>query len=184
MIENLPDRIFLCGFMGAGKSTVARRIAKRLDMDFVDLDELIEQKAGRDIPDIFKKEGEASFRKLERETLLSVCRSQKGIVALGGGSLQSQHLVDHLKLNGLLIFIDTPFSIIFERINKKSGRPLLTDKEGRMKPPNALRNEMQELYEKRLPLYRQSTITVDGSAEPSEVVERLIKKINNHVTYH
>lgn len=184
MISNLPDRIFLCGFMGAGKSTLGRRLAKRLKMNFMDLDKIIEQESAQSIPEIFEQDGEETFRKLEQSALLSVIRSKKGVIALGGGSLQNQHMVDHLKLNGLLIFIDTPFSVIFERIADDSGRPLLTDENGELKSEELLHSQLKALYEKRLPLYRQAVITVDSSGGLKEVMDQLIRKIENHVTYH
>lgn len=184
MINNLPERIFLCGFMGAGKSTLGRQLAQRLKMDFLDLDEIIEQESGQSIPEIFEQEGEETFRKQERSAILSITQSKKGVIALGGGSLQNQHVVDHLKLNGLLIFIDTPFSVIFERIAEDSGRPLLTDEQGELKSEELLRRQLQVLYEKRLPFYRQAVITVDASRNLNEVMDQLIRKIENHVTYH
>ncbi len=118
MISNLPDRIFLTGFMGAGKSVIGQQLAGKLERPFLDLDDKITQKAGQSIPEIFKESGESEFRILERRAVLEVIREFTGVVALGGGSLQNQHLVDHIKLNGLLIFIETPISVILDRITK------------------------------------------------------------------
>jgi shikimate kinase len=164
MIDNLPERIFLSGFMGAGKSLIGSKLAEELDVPFLDLDDKIEQKAGLSIPEIFENSGEAEFRTIERRALLEVIREFEGVVALGGGSIQNQHMLDHIKLNGLLIFIETPISVILDRI----------------------RQDLEALYEDRRDLYEQAVIKVvnDGNHAPEEIVETLLKKIRNHVEYY
>ena len=183
MISNLPDIIFLCGFMGSGKSTIGRGLADSLEWPFLDLDDKIEEIAGQEIPEIFEREGEAGFRTIERRALLEVARKFKGVVALGGGSLQSQHMVDHLKLKGLLIFLETPISVILGRVSGDENRPLLLDKRGNPKNKKVLEQDLQALYDERLPFYKQAVINVanDGSKSPEQIVEILLKKIRNHV---
>lgn len=179
----IPDIIFLCGFMGTGKTTIGQKLAAELEAAFLDLDDRIIERAGKSIPEIFEAGGEGRFRTVERQALMEVCRSFKGVVALGGGSLQNQHLLDHLKLNGLLIFIETPFPIIIDRIYQDTNRPLLLDEDGNVKDREALEEELRFLYDDRLPLYRQAAISMqmeDGDT-PGEQVETLIKKIRNHV---
>ena len=185
-IQNLPDIIFLCGFMGAGESTVGRALASRLELAFADLDSVIEEAAGRNIPDIFEEEGEEYFRKLEREQLLKAIRSYKGVLALGGGTLQNQHIVDHVKINGLLVFIETPFSVIFERITGQEGRPLLMDEHGTLKEKDRLQNELKALYNKRLPRYRQAELTIntEDHSTVEETVAALARKIDHHVSHY
>lgn len=185
-IKKLPDLIFLCGFMGAGKTATGKQLAEELGTEFIDLDELIEAEAASSIPDIFAKEGEEAFRKKERSAVMDVIRNKQGVVALGGGALQDQHLLDHVKLNGLLIFIATPFSVIFDRISADKGRPMLLDEDGKLKSPELLEEELHSLYEERLPLYRQAVIRIDSSAfeGPDQLVDELIRKIRNHVAYH
>lgn len=186
MIANLPDIIFLCGFMGAGKSTVGRHLASELNRPFLDLDDKIEEMAGQTIPDIFKHSGEADFRAIERRAILEVCRNFEGIAALGGGSLQNQHMLDHIKLNGLLLFIETPIYVILDRISGDENRPLLLDEEGNPRDTEALRQELEELYEERKVLYEQAPIQIldDGNQSPEELVQDLLKKIRHHVEYH
>jgi shikimate kinase len=186
MISNLPERIFLSGFMGAGKSTLGRILAQKLERPFEDLDDKIEEKAGKSIPNIFDKSGEAGFRTVERRAIMDVIRNDEGIIALGGGSLQNQHLLDHIKLNGLLVFIETPISVILDRISGDSNRPLLVDEDGNSKSKEMLRQELQALYDDRLPLYEQAVIKItdDGSGSPEDLVEMLLKKIRNHVEYY
>lgn len=186
MISKLPDIIFLCGFMGAGKSTTGRKLADLLDCSFLDLDDKIEAKAVQSIPDIFRESGESGFRTVERRAILEVCHDFEGVVALGGGSLQNQHMVDHLKLNGLLAFIETPISVILDRISEDETRPLLLDEKGNAKDRETLLRELQELYEKRRPLYEQAVLRIadDGSSSPEELAQKLLKKIKNHVEYY
>lgn len=186
MISNLPDIIFLCGFMGCGKSTIGQGLADMLDRPFLDLDDRIVEIAGQEIPEIFENEGEAGFRTIERRALLEIVRNFKGVVALGGGSLQSQHMVDHLKLKGLLVFIKTPISVILSRISGDENRPMLLDEQGNPKKNEVLRQDLQALYDERLPLYEQAVIKVanDGSQSPEQMVETLLKKIRNHVEYY
>ena len=186
MISNLPDRIFLCGFMGAGKSTIGKKIAERLELTFLDLDDYIEHEAGKNIPAIFEERGEQAFRKAERKCILEVVRTFEGVVALGGGSLQNQHMVDHIKLNGLLVFIETPISVILERINEDTNRPLLLNKDGTVKEKEMLEKELSALYDKRLPLYRQAELTVtdDGEKNIETLVDNLLNKIKYHVSHY
>lgn len=186
MISNLPERIFLCGFMGAGKSVIGQKLADRLELPFLDLDDKIEEKSEKSIPEIFETMGEAKFRIVERKALLEVIREFEGVVALGGGTIQNQHLLDHIKLNGLLIFIETPVSVILDRISEDKNRPLLLDEQGNPKNYEQLRKDLTTLYEERLPLYEQAVLTVvnDGSKSPEQLVETLLKKIKNHVEYY
>lgn len=184
-MKNLPELIFLCGFMGAGKSEIGRQLAEKLERPFLDLDDKIEERAERSIREIFETSDESAFRTIERRAVLEVVRDFEGVVALGGGSLQNQQMVDHIKLNGLLIFIETPFSVILDRISGDTDRPLLLDEDGNPKEPEALKEDLKLLYEERLPLYEQAVLKVtnDGSEPVEQVVEILLKKIRNHVEY-
>lgn len=186
MITNVPDLIFFCGFMGTGKTTIGQSVAKQLGRPFMDLDTAIEKQLGTSIRSAFKEKGENYFRKTEHAVLLDTIRNFQGIVALGGGALHNQHVVDHIKLNGLLIFIETPISVILERISDDPDRPLLLDENGKVKDRKTLQGELQQLYEQRLPLYEQAEIRIDSSKFPSVnlVVTKLIKKIQYHVSYH
>lgn len=174
--------IFLCGFMGAGKTTIGQKLAEELDRPFLDLDDRIVEKAGKSIPDIFETSGEGKFRAIERSVLLEVAQQFNGVVALGGGSLQNQHLMDHLKLYGLLIFIEVPLPVLLDRISQDANRPLLLDEQGEPKERDTLEKELKILYEDRLPLYEQAMITLKIKAGESadKHVKTLINKIRNH----
>lgn len=172
--------------MGAGKSTVGRMLADRMDLPFYDLDKCIEQQEGQSIPEIFEAEGEKGFRRREQQALLDVIREKKGVVALGGGTLQNQHLLDHLKVNGLLVYVSVPLDTILDRIGGDTGRPLLVDEKGAPKPHSVLGHELQELYEQRKPYYEQAEVTIhaDRYNSPPVLVAHLLKKIRYHVALH
>jgi len=178
------DRVYLCGFMGAGKSTIGRALAQRLELPFQDLDDIIVEKAGKAISSIFADSGEAKFRILERKSLLEVSDSHRGVLALGGGSLQNQQVLDHLKSTGLLVFIEAPLSLIIKRISDDEGRPMLLDDHGKPKEREQLYEDMELLYESRLPLYSQAHII--HKVEPGETAEQqaktLISKITNYAS--
>src|SRR6056297_1830035 len=175
----LKQPVFLCGMMGSGKSTVGRKVAEELNVPFQDLDEMIVEKADMSIPDIFKDQGEAGFRKMERKILVRESQYFKGVMALGGGSLQNQHIIDHLKIYGWLVFLDVPQSVIWKRISGDSNRPMLASDSRSDKPDTAEEStKLQRLLDERLPFYRQAEITIPaGERTPEVIAHELIKKL-------
>lgn len=182
MQDNLAERIFICGFMGAGKSTVAQALAQRLELALFDLDTIIEEQAGQTIPDIFETKGEEYFRKIEREVLTHVACEKKGVIALGGGALHNHSIVDELKSNGVLVFLRVSTDTILQRVVENENRPMLWDDDGQIRPKEQLKKEIGELYQQRLPLYRQADITVkgDNSLTVDNITDQLIKKMKKN----
>ena len=115
--------IFLCGFMGCGKSTVGKILAKKMGCQCVDLDKYIEVTAGMSIPEIFDKYGEEHFRKLETEALAAFA-DIGGVVATGGGALLSEENGKVAKRSGMVVFIDTYFNTCYGRIKNDPNRPI------------------------------------------------------------
>jgi shikimate kinase len=175
--------LFLCGFMGTGKTTIGQYLAEKLQADFIDLDQEIVKKEGKSIPDIFREGGEPAFRKAEWYRLKEMLPERTGIYALGGGTLQNQHVVDHIKLFGLLIFIETPFDILFERIRNDTSRPMLLDQDGNIKQDNELHSELLDIYHQRQPLYEQAQIKLQREqyASVEELSDDLIKRASRYV---
>ena len=113
--------VFLCGFMGCGKSTIGRLAAKKLGCGFCDTDELIVEKLGMSIPEIFEQKGEPFFRQQEAETVQSL-GLKKTVVSTGGGALLNDTTAEVAKNNGTVIFLDVPFEVCYGyRVYDKRG---------------------------------------------------------------
>ncbi len=162
--KNKP--VYLCGFMGCGKSTVGKLLAKKLGKEFIDLDEYIEEREGMTIPEMFEQKGEAFFR--ERETAaLSELPPSAGVVATGGGALLSEQNGTLARSLGTVVFIDCSFSICYDRIKDDPHRPIAA---------SSTEQQLLERFEQRRPLYlAHSDITVDGSGAPLMIVSEILK---------
>lgn len=162
--------IILCGFMGCGKTTIGKLLAKEKGMSFVDLDLYIENQQKMTISEIFEKFGEPYFRKLEKEATVTLSQLKGKVIATGGGTLTFQENVDIFKKSGTIILINPSLETIAERLKNDTTRPLLArpDKEKAMK----------ELYEKRLPIYKSAAdVIIDGNFAPKTVCKNIIDAI-------
>lgn len=160
--------IYLCGFMGCGKSTVGRLAAKQMSMKFLDLDEYIEKKYGCTIPEIFEQRGEQAFRALETETLRELATTSGYIIATGGGTMVSSLNAEIAKQNGSIVFLDLPFDTCYERIAGDSNRPVVQSNS---------RAGLLEIFNYRVPLYRaHATYSVDASQSP-QMISKAIKQL-------
>lgn len=162
--------IFLCGFMGCGKSTVGKILAKKMGCQCVDLDKYIEGTAGMSIPKIFDKYGEEHFRKLETEALAAFA-DIGGVVATGGGALLSEQNGEVAKKSGMVVFIDTYFNTCYERIKDDPNRPIAY---------NSTREQLSERFDYRRPLYlAHSHYAISGGYPPIVIaakIQKLYKK--------
>lgn len=162
--------IFLIGFMGCGKSTMARFLSRDLDVELVEMDETIEAETGMTINEIFEKYGEKHFRDLESQLILRIAEKGGAVVSCGGGAILRQENVENMKKNGQIIYLSATPETIYTRVRHSTNRPLLNG--------NMNVEYISSLMEKRLPLYENAAdiiIYVDGK-EKQEVVEE-IKKI-------
>mgnify|MGYP003132193649 CR=1 FL=1 len=169
MNQHSKPAIFLCGMMGTGKSVIGKHLARKLNLPFTDLDTIIESDTGKKIPQIFEEIGEAGFREIERNTLARYLKHPKGVLALGGGSLQNQELVDLIKNSGILIFIDTPIEILISRLKKSRRRPMINGLDSQ-----DLKMKIDKLLNERKPFYHQSNIIISGTAKSYEITTDLI----------
>ena len=182
-LKKYEGSIYLSGFMATGKSAIGSKLAKKLGKPFVDLDSIITQKEGSTIKEIFQLQGEAYFREKEWEYLLELTRKFKGVVALGGGALQNQRIVDHLKVHGILVFIKTPMEVIIDRVMRNSKRPIVLDNEGKIKSRETLFTELKALYSSRLEYYEQAQVILesDGYETKEGQAQKLIDKLTRYV---
>ncbi len=158
--------IFLCGFMGCGKSTVGKILARMLKTECLDLDDYIEQKEGMTIPEIFEKYGEPYFRAAETQALKELS-SQMKVVATGGGALLSEENAAVAKAAGLVVFIDTPFEVCYERIKDDPHRPIAA---------SSTREQLFERFSQRRPLYQaHSNCIISGELGAAEIAKEAEK---------
>jgi shikimate kinase len=157
------DKIYLVGFMAAGKTTVARALATRLGWRAEDLDELIEARERRTIADIFGKQGEPYFRGVEREILKLLLPLRHVVVATGGGTFMDADNRTAMNLDGLSVWLDVPFDSLLARIPADGRRPLAAD-----------RTQLERLFAVRQAAYAQAHLRVDAGAAPAEEVAELI----------
>lgn len=165
--------VFLVGYMGSGKSTTGQLLAEQLNWPFFDLDQEIEDKTGRSIPDIFKEEGEEVFRTIEHDSLWElVAMYSKGIVATGGGTPCFQDNLEVMKKNGKVIFIDVPETLLFDRLRTQIfTRPVLAS----MNEDQLMEFIAQHLRDRR-PFYQQADYIVRGD-QPDENLIAELKQI-------
>jgi shikimate kinase len=157
------SRIYLIGFMGAGKSTVGRRLAKKLGWKFIDLDDEIVRREKREIATIFREDGEPHFRNLERECLKQVSSSPKAVIALGGGTFIDPENRDVAEKTGLTVWLKVSFTNIAGRVKIDGTRPKFPDKD-----------QARLLYESREPYYALARIQVStDSGTPESVADEI-----------
>lgn len=165
--------IFLTGFMGVGKSTVARELSYLLHRSFLDTDRAIEEEAHATVPEIFERFGENRFRELERESILKAINLKHSVIALGGGALNSEECLREITGRGILIYLKASEQTLFKRLKKRAhDRPLLADAEG-----DQLKEKISELLEKRIPLYQRAHFEVEVTADdtPYDSAQRVLK---------
>jgi shikimate kinase len=161
------DKIYLVGFMAAGKSTVARALASRLRWRAEDVDELIEARERRPVADIFASQGEAYFRAAERDILRLLIPLRHLVVATGGGTFMDVENRNAINLDGLSVWLDVPFEELLARIPNDGRRPLAAD-----------RAAMERLFMLRVAAYRTARIRIDASGLPAEeVAERILAEL-------
>ena len=165
--------IVIVGMMGAGKSSIGRRLAQSLGMGFVDSDDEIEKAANLTIPEIFETYGEAHFRDGERKVIARLLADGGNVIAVGGGAFENPQTRDEIARHGLSIWLKADFETLMARVRRRSHRPLLRtpDPEG----------TMQRLLDQRGPNYALADLTVvshDGAH--TDVVNACLHALADH----
>ena len=172
-MEKNPENIYLVGLMGAGKTTIGRSLAKRLQLGFVDTDKEIEARTGVSIPTIFEIEGEDGFRKRESEIIAEYAATSGLVVATGGGGVLRPENRENMKSSGFVIYLNVPPQTLWERTRHDRNRPLLQVADPLLK--------LNQLFAIRDPLYREvAHLIVDGSRMSAQgVLQYLLREVEN-----
>jgi len=170
----MKTSIALIGFMGTGKTVVGKAVAEKLGKDFVELDVLIEQKAGKPISEIFQQDGEVAFRELEIEVIKRVTENKKQVIACGGGVILNKINIDRLKKDSVIVYLTASPKVILERVSDDEERPLLQVTNPAL--------TIQELLRFRKPFYEQAAdIRIDTSKlDINAVTEQIINKVKQN----
>lgn len=167
--------IVLVGMMGAGKSSVGRRLAKALDLPFVDADTEIEKAAGMSIPDIFATHGEPEFRAGERRVVARLLENGASVIATGGGAFMDEGTREKVRTHGISVWLKAEVDVLLKRVRKRGGRPLLKTGD----PEQVLR----DLLARREPVYALADITVISQDIPHEaMVAETLRELHRHLS--
>lgn len=172
--ERSPERcIVLVGLMGAGKTTVGRRLAQKLGLGFVDADNEIERAAGETIPEIFERHGEAAFRDGERRVIARLLEGGPLVLATGGGAFMDETTRANIAARGISIWLRADLDVLMRRVARRGNRPLLKQGDPR--------RTMERLIVERYPVYSHADITVESIEGPHEtVVDDVIAKLEDY----
>ena len=171
----MKSNIALVGFMGTGKTAAGKLLAGKLGKEFIELDALVEKKAGKTIPQIFQQDGEVAFRELEIEATRDGAGRKNAVIACGGGVVLNQINIDRLRKHGVIVYLTASPEVILERTSSdKDERPLLAteDKAAQVKALLAFREPFYQ---------RAADITVDTSGMTvAQVVEKITAGIREY----
>lgn len=163
LLDLLAGRpLVLVGMMGAGKTTVGRRIAAKLERHFLDSDEEIEKAAQMDIPEIFQTRGEAEFRAGETRVIARVLKEPDVVLATGGGAFVNAETRALVNAEAISVWIKADFELLFSRVSRRSNRPLL-----KTENPRAT---LKKLIDERYPIYAEAHVTVVSRDVPQDAV--------------
>jgi shikimate kinase len=164
--------IYLIGMMGAGKSTIGRLLAERLEYKFIDTDSSIEKIASQSVTEIFKTAGEVEFRQLETQVLAEISAYVRLVVATGGGIAVKLENWNHLQ-QGLVIWLDTSVDVLAKRLKDDTTRPILNT------APGELPVKLAQILAERRDRYAAADlqIPINSHVPPSEVVDRILLAI-------
>ena len=169
----MKKNLVLTGMMGVGKSTIGRFLSEELNMRFVDIDKIIENKENMLIETIFEKKGEKYFRKIEKEISLKIFEDNSSVIALGGGTFIDDELRSKVLKNSVSFWLDLDVSNLIKRIPKSKERPLLRNKN--------LQKTLNELYEKRKNIYKLANFKINcNDKNKAQTVEEIKKFYEKH----
>jgi shikimate kinase len=170
-----PKTIVLVGLMGAGKTSIGRRLAKRLEVPFYDSDIEVEAAAGYSLKEIYEVFGEAAFDSGEFRVINRLLEQKPHVLATGGGSFMNKNTRDIIKEKGISVWLKADLDTLVARVSRRTDRPLLED-------ASLHRSTLEKLIEVRYPIYSQSDVAVQTFDEPTNTtVDRVIIALSEHI---
>jgi shikimate kinase len=160
------DKLYLVGFMGAGKTSVARALGRRMGWRVEDIDHRIEAREHQRVADIFARKGELYFRGVERDVLEELLPQRHIIIATGGGTFVHPESRATMLADGAVVWLDVPLERVIERVPADGRRPLASD-----------RTQMEQLFARRQAAYSEAHLRVDASRPVAEIAERILEWI-------
>lgn len=168
MSHSIPHNMVLTGFMGTGKTSVGREVAQRLGWPLVDMDEVIESRAGMSIPEIFERQGETVFREMEAALCRELAERPQVVISTGGGALVSDENYEALAAQGMVVCLHCDLEIMWERLARSTHRPMLYAADRRAR--------IEQLYAQREPAYARIPLQVDtGSADIETAATEILR---------
>ncbi len=164
----MAKNIFLVGFMGAGKTSVGRILAQKLQLVFCDLDEAMEKELGMTIPEIFSRHGEGLFRDAESKMLRSMAQRESQVIATGGGVVLREENWEVMQREGVTVYLKAPAEVLYDRVKNKTSRPLLL-----VENPF---EKVRDLLSMRIPFYEKADLIIDTEGVSPEIVAEEIRK--------
>ena len=162
----LKKNLVLLGMMGSGKSTIGYLLSKSLDLEFCDIDLIIEKEAGCKIAEIFNREGESSFRKIEEKTSIKILKLKNKVISLGGGAFLNENIRKEVLSNNISFWLDWKKDTLINRIKRNNKRPIVN---------NSDENELKKLISKRIKIYSMADFKIDCEKfSKNEITEKIV----------
>ena len=170
----LPKTLVLVGMMGAGKSSIGWRIARKMGIPFYDTDQEVERAAGCSVVDIFETWGEKAFRDAERRVLKRLLSGQTQVISTGDGTFVDEESRELIKGNAISLWLRADPDILYERVIRRDTRPLLFEGDAKQ--------ILEEMVERRYPLYAKADLTVESNDDAHDAtVERVMEALKNYI---
>ena len=170
----LPKTLVLVGMMGAGKSSIGWRLAKKLGIPFADSDQEVERAAGCTVADIFETWGEKAFKDAERRVVKRLLTSEVKVVSTGDGAFIDEETRAFIKENSISLWLRAEPEVLFERVSRRDTRPVLFDGD--------TKEILQEMVDKRYPVYAEADLTIDSNDDAHDTtVTRVIEILKDYV---
>ena len=167
-MNTLKKNLVLTGMMGSGKTTIGKSLSQRLNMQFADIDDIIEKKNGLSISMIFEQRGEKTFRQEEEEESKNALKRSNIIIALGGGAFINKNIRDEIKKNSVSIWLDLDVEILYKRVNLSQKRPLLK---------NSSKEDIKKIYNDRKKIYSLADFKIQCTLKNKDQIINEIVKI-------